>query len=109
MDPGRFRRRSGGFTSALAAAVRGYAGPVDSRRIVHALHVTLLQLRTSVWFVYVRSKANVSDEPSREVRLAGARMRIGGRARSAPRELLLPEEGAWSSEAAEWALAADSQ
>ena len=55
-----------------------FAGqPVDtSRRIVHALHATLQRLRVSAWFDYVRSKANVSDEPSREPRLDSAIMRV---------------------------------
>ena len=68
-------------------------------RIVHALHATLLQLRASVWFDYVRSKANVSDEPSREPSLESAYMRVGGRECSEPRVLLLPEAQAWDSEA----------
>ena len=94
-------------TSALAAAVRGYAGPVDSRRIVHALLATLHALRVSVWFDYVRSKANVSDAPSRVAQLSSHVMRVGRHIVSEPRVLLLPENRAWAAEAADWAFAAE--
>ena len=93
-------------TSALAASVRGYAGPVDSRRIVHALHATLQAQRVSVWFDYVRSKANVSDAPSRDARLSRKVMRVGRHLVSKPAVLLLPEAQAWDADAADWALAA---
>ena len=62
----------------------------------------------SVWFDYVRSKANVSDAPSREPRLSDAEMRIGRRVVSAPVVLLLPEPRAWDAEAADWAFAAET-
>ena len=82
-------------------------GPTDSWRLVQASHATLAGLRVHAWFDYVRSKANVSDEPSREPSLDSACMRVGGCVHSEPRMLLLPEAQAWDSEAAEWALAAD--
>ena len=88
--------------------MRGYAGPVDSRRIVHALHATLQALRVSVWFDYVRSKANVSDAPSRVARLSHRVMRVGRHVASTPAVLLLPEARAWDAEAADWAFAAEA-
>ena len=62
----------GVITSALAGMARGYAGPTDSRRLVHALHCLLAGFGTKAWFDYVPSKANVSDEPSRVPELADA-------------------------------------
>ena len=52
-------------TSALAGLIRGYAGSIDSARIVHAFHALNVGLRTDVWFEYVASKANIADLPSR--------------------------------------------
>ena len=52
-------------TSALAGLIRGYAGAIDSARIVHAFHALNAGLRTDVWFEYIASKANIADLPSR--------------------------------------------
>jgi hypothetical protein len=50
---------------AVAALTKGYAQQVDSAKIVHAFHAWNSGARTSVWFEYVRSKANIADLPSR--------------------------------------------
>ena len=52
-------------TSAKAALVHGYSGVPDSARLVHAFHAHNLVLQAQVWFEWVPSKANPSDEPSR--------------------------------------------
>ena len=94
-------------TSALAAAARGYAGPTDSRRLVQALHATLAGLRVHAWFDYVRSKANVSGEPSREPELDRREMRPGSGIVSQPARLMLPEARAWGAEAGAWLATAE--
>ena len=52
-------------TSALAALVKGYAAAEDSAKIVHAFHSFSVGLKSTVWFEYVASKANIADMPSR--------------------------------------------
>ena len=59
-------------TSAKAALVHGYSGMPDSARIAHAFHAWNMGLAARVWFEYVPSKANPSDEPSR-VDISGQR------------------------------------
>ena len=55
----------GDNSSAIAGVVKGYSARPDSARLVHAIHALLTLLRVRVWFEYVRTSANVSDEPSR--------------------------------------------
>ena len=52
-------------TSALAALAKGYSGVPDSAHIVHVFHAWAAAASASVWFEYVRSKANIADLPSR--------------------------------------------
>ena len=52
-------------TSAIAALVKGYSQAPDSLRILHAFAAFSLGLRASAWFVWVPSKANIADQPSR--------------------------------------------
>ena len=96
-------------TSALAGMARGYAGPTDSRRLVHALRCLLAGYGIQAWFDYVPSKANVSDEPSRDPELADAVyvIDIESRLRSEPIPLYMPEQEAWDSDAGEWFMAAE--
>ena len=63
-------------SSAVAAATKGYSRQPDSARIVHVLHMVAASLGARIWFEYVRTKANVADEPSR-IDLAGAVYDIG--------------------------------
>ena len=58
---------------------------------MHALHATLSGLRVRAWFGYVASKANVSDEPSREIRQEWERLCLPGGAMSDPVPLAMPE------------------
>lgn len=52
-------------TSALAALCKGYSRAPDSARLVHAFHAWNVKAQARVWFEYVPSAANPSDEPSR--------------------------------------------
>ena len=96
-------------SSAVAALVKGYSAQPDSARIVHAVHATLAGLETRAWFEYVRTDANVADEPSRAdlsgVRYAlGAAMvdRLGGRLFSRPVSAVLPDASRWDEAGAAW-------
>lgn len=51
--------------SSMAALCKGYSKVEDMARIVHAFHAQCAGVGVSVWLEYVRSKANVSDWPSR--------------------------------------------
>ena len=97
-------------SSAVAALAAGYSGVPDSARLVHAFHATAAGLGTAVWFEYVRTKANVADEPSR-VNLGEGIWDCGlddcgAGLRSWPTEVRLPEARDWAEPAAEWALGA---
>ena len=45
--------------------MKGYSQAPDSLRILHAFAAFSLGLRASAWFVWVPSKANIADQPSR--------------------------------------------
>ena len=51
---------------ALSALVHGYSGKVDLASMVNAFYLQAAGLRTSVYFDYVPSKANIADLPSRD-------------------------------------------
>jgi hypothetical protein len=99
--------------SAVAALVKGYSSAIDSPRIVHGAHVTLAGLQADVWFEYVRTDANVADEPSR-ADLSGARYELGpmpsrgvaALATSEPIATILPTPLEWDADAAVWCEAA---
>ena len=81
---------------AMAGLAKGYAREVDSARVVHAFHAWNAGARVSVWFEYVRSKANIADLPSRN---EFAVLREMG---SELVEMQLPEVGSWDAGAAAW-------
>ena len=89
--------------------VKGYSAQPDSARIVHATHATLAGLEARAWFEYVRTDANVADEPSR-VDLSGATYalgdamasRLGERLRSRPIRAVLPDASRWDEEGSDW-------
>ena len=96
-------------TSAVAASTKGYSKAPDSARIVHALHMRIASIRARVWFEYVRTKANVADEPSRvdlsSVAYAfGDAMAsvLGERLCSRPVPAVLPDASRWDEEGAAW-------
>ena len=83
-------------TSALAALAKGYSRAIDSARIVHTLHAWNVGARVSTWFEYVRSKANISDLPSRnEFALLNS---MG----SVEVEMRVPAVEGWFEPAVEW-------
>ena len=55
----------GSNTVALSALVHGYSGKPDLAKMVNAFYLQVAGLRTSVYFDYVPSKANIADLPSR--------------------------------------------
>ena len=81
-------------TSALSALTRGYSGVPDSVRLVHTFHAFNLGLRAQVWFEYVCSESNPSDEPSRRVDLIDRVWRFSPsepRLRSSPVPCVFPQ------------------
>ena len=102
-------------SSAVAALVNGYSSAVDSAQIVYSIHATLAGLAADVWFEYVRTDANVADEPSR-VDLSGERYGLGaspaaGIAAFAESEPIgparPPELQEWDRPPAEWMVVGD--
>ena len=84
---------------------------IDSALIVQALHATLAGLGADVWFEYVRTDANVADEPSR-VDLSRERYDIGADVAAGVRafatstpvaEVPLPAPSEWDADAGAWA------
>ena len=78
--------------------------------IVQAVHATLAGLGADVWFEYVRTNANVSDEPSR-VDLSYERYAIGADVAAGVQAFVtsepvpttrLPEPSEWDAGAAAW-------
>ena len=96
-------------SSVVAALVKGYSAQPDSARIVHVVHATLAGLETRAWFEYVRTDANVADEPSR-VDLSGTTYalgeemagRLGERLCSRPIEAVLPDASRWDEDGSDW-------
>ena len=96
-------------SSAVAALVKGYSGQPDSARIVHAVHATLAGLEARAWFEYVRTDANVADEPSR-VDLSGRTYALGAamasglgeRLSSRPIPAVLPDASRWDESGSDW-------
>jgi hypothetical protein len=92
-----------------AALAKGYSSAIDSARIVHAAHATIAGLGADVWFEYVRTDANVSDEPSR-VDLSRTRYELGAQpssgvaayAVSRPIETVLPTPHEWDADGVVW-------
>ena len=97
-------------TSAAAALSKGYSGVPDSARLVHAFHAHAAGLGCACYFEYVRSEANVSDEPSRTDLSQALRWDCGlgaaGGLASTPVAVVLPEERDWAAAAGEWSLRA---
>lgn len=52
-------------TTALSAAIHGYASKPDLARLSNILHIVMMRLELDVWFEYVPSAVNWADEPSR--------------------------------------------
>ena len=91
-------------TVALSALVHGYAGKRDLARSVNIFYLQSVSLRTSVYFEYVPSKANIADLPSRyafaELRAELVGMRMRGRM---PDPLTVPSVASWRAPLDTWA------
>ena len=83
-------------TSAIAALIKGYSGAPDSCRILHAFAAFGLGLEVASWFLWVPSKANIADLPSRGE--LGLLEELG----SEERPFVIPPFAAWDRPAAEW-------
>ena len=53
--------------AANQAAIKGYSPAPDLGTVTCDLHVRWLELRTRTWFGFVKSEANLADDPSRQV------------------------------------------
>ena len=79
-------------TTALSAAVHGYANQPDLADGSNALHCLTCGLRCDTWFEWVASKANLADVPSRPERDWGVLRRLGMRRV----ELVFPTPAEWA-------------
>ena len=97
-------------TGAVAGFVKGYASAYDAGVIVNATQATQVRLRTTTYYEYVRSKANVADLPSRpEQGLAQLEviLRALGLWHLAERvEMRTPPIESWGEAAASWLVRA---
>ena len=90
-------------TVALSALVHGYARKPHFAKLVNVFHLQTMALRTSVYFDYVPSKANIADLPSRDrytelaAELAGIAIRG-----AAPDLLAVPNKEAWEAPLKRW-------
>jgi hypothetical protein len=90
-------------TVALSALVHGYAGKPDLAKSVNVFYLQMLELRSSVYFDYVPSKANIADLPSRDAwaQLDGE---LSGIRRTHPTRdsLVVPSVASWHAPLAAW-------
>ena len=90
-------------TVALSALVHGYSGKADLAKMVNVFYLQVAGLRTSVYFDYVPSKANIADLPSRDAfdelehELRGLHV-----ARALPGGLSVPSFLQWRAPLASW-------
>ena len=90
-------------TVALSALVHGYSGKRDLAKMVNAFFLQAAGLRTSVYFDYVPSKANIADLPSRgAIRELLSELRGMSRARNDDHVLRVPHVGHWMAPLASW-------
>jgi len=90
-------------TVALSALVHGYSGKPELAKMVNIFYLQMIGLRTSVFFDYVPSKANIADLPSR-ADLARLRLELRGLLirGGAPDLLAVPSVAEWSSDLTSW-------
>ena len=83
--------------------MHGYAGKPDLAKSVNVFYLQMLELRSSVYFDYVPSKANIADLPSRDAwavldgELSGIR-----RTRPTRDSLVVPSVASWHAPLAAW-------
>ena len=91
-------------TVALSALVHGYAGKPELARSVNIFYLQAVALRTSVYFDYVPSKANIADLPSRRMFGELDRELMGMRRTTPPSQhLVVPSVSAWHGDLSAWA------
>ena len=97
---------------ALSALVHGYSGKPDLAKPVNIFYLQTLSLRTSVYFEYVPSKANIADLPSRrqltqlQIELEGLDVRChagrGAICFTDYDKLAVPNAESWDAPLASW-------
>jgi hypothetical protein len=91
-------------TVALSALVNGYAGKPELARSVNIFYLQAVALRTSVYFDYVPSKANIADLPSRRMFSELDRELMHMRRTTPPSQhLVVPSVSAWHGDLSAWA------
>ena len=95
-------------TVALSALVHGYSGKPELARSVNIFYLQMVAMRSSVYFDYVPSKANIADLPSREL-LVQLRAELHGLLHSKSSDpLVVPSVASWSAPLASWASRPDT-
>ena len=90
-------------TVALSALIHGYSNKKDLAKPVNIFHLQSVALRTSVYFEYVPSKANIADLPSRRRFVELERVLAGVPRRGrAPDLLATPSAEAWDADLKSW-------
>ena len=82
-------------TTALSAAIHGYASQPDLADASNALHCAACGLHIDLWLEWVASKANLADVPSRPTKDQGVLGRLGMR----QVRLIFPTEEEWRNPA----------
>ena len=62
-------------SSSMCSLFKGYSKASDSALLINIFHLVCASLRCSVYWFYVRSKANIADMPSRNVLAPFAKLR----------------------------------
>jgi hypothetical protein len=90
-------------TVALSALVHGYAHKPELAKTVNVFYAQMLGLRTSVYFDWVPSKANIADLPSRGA-FAHTRAELAGIpiVGDAPDLLIVPGVHSWGAPLLQW-------
>ena len=86
----------------------GYSGKPELARSVNIFYLQMVAMRSSVYFDYVPSKANIADLPSREL-LVQLRAELHGLLHSKSSDpLVVPSVASWSAPLASWASRPDT-
>ena len=90
-------------TVALSTLVHGYSGKADLAKMANVLYLQLAGLRTSVYFDYVPSKANIADLPSRRMfELLAHELRGIPPHPGATHTLVVPNVASWHAPLSRW-------
>ena len=88
----------------MAGLLKGYSRPVDTAMLVNAFHAKNVTVQMDTWFEYVRSKANVSDLPSRGalIELLALMQRMSLLSITSIIPASMPDIRSWHSAASAW-------